>query len=149
MFKRILTLFIALAMVLVAMTGAFAATGNPSPASSGYQAIIIPVNNITAAGTLTAQASFKMPWPATVVYATTYARASSGTTPTLTLNLKSSTNSMFASACSVVASTVTECTLSTTNVTLADESTITVDSVAGGTTPTFTDITFVVWVKRQ
>ncbi len=149
MLKRMLLLIITLAMALTFTVNAFAATANPGPSLPGYQAIIVPINNIAAAGTLTAQASFKMPYPAKIVYATTYARASSGTTPTLTLQIKSGATSLFSSACSVVAATVTECSLSATSVLLADEATITVDSIAGGTTPTFTDISFVVWVKRQ
>lgn len=150
MFKRFLTLIMVFAMVLTFTGGAIAQTANPGPTLTGYETLFIPINNITAAGTVTATARFKAPWPYQVVAVSTSARASSGTTPTLTLDLKSGSTSVFTTPCSVTAGAVTTCTLSTTvaNRTLGDEATITVDAVAGGTTPTFSDITLMVAVKR-
>lgn len=122
-----------------------AATTNPSPASPGYMVLPIHVSGqytATAAGVV----KFKMPFPATVVHASATARASGGTSPTLTVDVLEAGTTILSSAISITAGTVSDGTLSDTA--LADEAAVTVDLTIGGTSPTWNDITVLLVLKR-
>lgn len=138
-----------LAMLLISlfvMTGlSSAATTNPSPASSGYMVLPIQISGQYTA-TTAAVAKFKMPFPATVVHASATARASGGTTPTLTVDIKEGASSILSSAISITAGTISDGTLSDTA--LADEAAVSVDLTIGGTNPTWDDITVLLVLKR-
>lgn len=147
MFKRILTLTLVLALVLtLALPGiTLAATANPSPASPGYMVLPISMNKQYTTTTV-AVFRAKLPFPATVlnVYAT--ARASGGTTPTLTVDVLEAGATILSAPISITAGTVSEGTL--TDTTIADEAVVTVNLAITGTTPTWDDISVVLVLKR-
>jgi hypothetical protein len=82
---------------------------------------------------------FKMPFPATLVTVMASARASGGTSPTLTVDVKKGGTTMLSSPVSVTAGSVSEATIADSSI--ADEAVITVDLTIGGTSPTWNDIT--------
>ena len=145
LFRNGLILFVLL-MSLVFLAGpSMAATTNPSPASPGYMVLPIQISGQYTA-TTAAVTKFKLPFPATVVHASATARASGGTTPTLTVDVKEGATSILSSAISITAGTISDGTLSDTA--LADESSVSVDLTIGGTNPTWDDITLLLVLKR-
>jgi hypothetical protein len=139
-------MFFALSASLLSI--ASAATGNPSTASPGYQ--IVPVY---IPGPLTATATpvkFKAPWPYRVVGVSAYARTikTSATDETYTLDVQQGSTSVLSSPISIAASnTVYEGTLATApNIT--DEATVSIIATIGGTSPTVSDITVLLVLKR-
>lgn len=144
--KRYL-IFALMAVVTLAAGVALAATSNPSPASSGYTPVVIPImgqysSNRTGIVKFTAPAGYR------VVNATATARASSGTTPTLTVDVKSGSTSMFSTPVAVTAGAIATAVLGTAP-NIADESTVSVDLAIGGTTPLWEDITLFMLLKRR
>lgn len=146
--KRLTNLwaFLTIAALLLCMaTGAMAATANPSPASSGYMVLPLQISKqwtTTTAGVV----RFKTPFPCKVVNVYATARASGGTSPTLTVDVKEAGTTILSSAISITAGTVSEGTISDSK--LADEAVITVDLTIGGTSPTWDDITVLLVLKR-
>lgn len=126
-------------------TEAFAATANPSTASTGYEVIPIPVMGIYTSDRANL-VTFKAPYPFYVTHVSAKARGSSGTTPTLTVDIKESGTSILSTPFSVYSSSVSEGTVSDKK--LADESTITIDFNIGGTSPVWQDITILLGLKR-
>ncbi len=133
-------------MLLMLAVSALAATPNPSPNSPGYELLTFSINKqytATTAGVV----RFKMPWPAKLVTVQATARASGGTSPTLTVDVKEAAVSKFTTPIAITAGTVSEGVIGTIP-RIADEALITVDLTIGGTTPTWDDITVVMVVKR-
>ncbi len=91
-------------------------------------------------------AKFAMPYRCRVVGISATARASGGTTPTLTVDVEDDTVSVLSSAISITAGTVAEGTIA--NPAVADESVMEVILTIGGTTPTWNDITVLITVVR-
>ncbi|WP_447978085.1 hypothetical protein [Candidatus Nitrospira bockiana] len=139
----LITVTLVLALALMPAL-APAATVNPSSASAGYYLLPLHLSGQYTAST-TAVAKWTMPYPCEINHAQATARASGGTSPTLSVVLKNGANTV--STMAVTAGTVTEGTLANTSV--ADEATITVDLTIGGTSPTWNDITVLVGCKRQ
>ncbi len=140
------TILITLTMLACLVVSALASTPNPTPNSPGYEVLIFSINKqytATTAGVV----RFKMPWPAKLVTVQAAARASGGTTPTLTVDVKEAGTSKLTSAVTVTAGSVAEAAIGTTP-RIADEAVITVDLTIGGTTPTWDDITVIMVVKR-
>jgi len=90
---------------------------------------------------------FKLPYAAKLVGVSATARASGGTTPTLTVDVKEAGTTVLSAPVSITAGTVSEGTI--TDTLLADESTITADLTIGGTSPTWNDITLLLTVVRR
>ncbi len=133
-------------MLLLLAVSALASTPNPTPNSSGYDVLTFSINKqytATTAGVV----RFKMPWPAKLVTVQATARASGGTTPTLTVDLKEAGVSKFTTPIAITAGTVSEGVVGTI-FRVADEAVMTVDLTIGGTSPTWDDITVVMIVKR-
>lgn len=125
---------------------AFAATTNVTPAAG--QVVVIPFHisgQYTA--TTTGVVKFNMPFPCDVLGVGASARASGGTSPTLTVNVKSGGTSILSGAISITATEYAEGTVTTAA--LADEAVITVDLTIGGTNPTWNDITVLITVVRK
>jgi hypothetical protein len=102
-------------------------------------------------GTVTADTTkkvgIKLPWKYDLLGFRTFARASSGTTPTLTADLLEAGVSVLSTPTAVVADTYTDGTVSDSA--LADEAELTVNLDIGGTdTPTFTDVTLTLCLRR-
>jgi hypothetical protein len=125
---------------------AWADTVNISPASSNYHILTFPLNKqyiATTAGVL----RFKMPYPATLITVQATARASGGTSPTLTVDILETAVTVLSAPVSVTAGTVSEATITDANI--ADEAVVTANLTIGGTTPTWDDITIVLVVARK
>lgn len=89
----------------------------------------------------------KLPFKAQLVGVSATARASGGTSPTLTVDVLEAGVTVLSAPIAVTAGTVAEVTV--TDTTLADESVITVNLAIGGTTPTWDDITVLLTVVRN
>jgi len=112
------------------------------------QQVVIPFHisgqyTATTAGV----ARFALPFPAKLVGVSTSARASGGTSPTLTVDVKAGGTTVLSAPVAVTAGAVSEATITTSN--LADEAVITVDLTIGGTSPTWNDITVLLTVVRK
>lgn len=145
--RMMIVLFCALLCIslLLPLAKGFAATTNPSPASPGYMVLPLQISKQWTTST-TAVVRFKAPFPCAVVNVYATARASGGTTPTLTVDVKEAGVTILSAPISVTAGTVNEGTIA--DAALADESVITVDLTIGGTTPTWDDITVLLVLKR-
>jgi hypothetical protein len=141
----IIMMLLVVVMWFIAPALASAATANPSTSSTGYVMIPFQISGQWTA-TTTSVVKFKIPWPHKLLYVGATARASGGTTPTLTVDVKMAGTSVLSSAMSITAGTITDGTISTS--TLTDESTITIDLTIGGTSPTWNDVTVFLAVKR-
>ncbi|MCK4536689.1 MAG: hypothetical protein KAT93_06725 [Desulfuromonadales bacterium] len=135
-----------LVMALLAMP-AFAATTNPGPGSPGYMVLPLTLDRtITATAT---PVTFKLPFPATVVGVTAHAKVldTGDADETYTVDIKEAGTTILSSAVSLAAQdTVYAATLSDT--TLADEALVTLVVTLGGTTPSMTDLTVLLVLKR-
>lgn len=136
----------AIAMLALFLPPAMAATPNYSQAVAGVEVIPIQLSGQYTAN-VTAVTRFALPFPARVVGVSASARASGGTSPTLTVDLLDDGTSILSSPVSVTAGSVAEATISTAAV--ADESVMTVNLAIGGSSPTWDDITLFVTVIRQ
>lgn len=135
-----------IAMTALFLPPAMAATPNYSQAVTGVEVIPIQLSGQYTAD-VTAVTRFALPFPARVVGVSASARASGGTSPTLTVDLQDDGTSILSSPVSVTAGSVAEATISTLAV--ADESVMTIDLAIGGTNPTWDDITVFVTAVRQ
>ena len=143
--KFLVALGIAIGMAMAAPMAAMAATPNYNLNS---QELVIPFHisgQYTA--TTTGVVKFALPFPAKLVGVSTTARASGGTTPTLTVDVKEGGTTVLSAPISVTAGTVSEGTV--TDSALADEASMTVDLTIGGTSPTWNDITVLLTVVRR
>lgn len=122
-----------------------AATTNYSAAVPGVQVIPLHISGQYTATTNPA-AKFAIPFGCKLVGISATARASGGTSPTLTVDLEDDGTSVLSSAISITAGTVSEGTIS--SATIADESVLEVVLTIGGTSPTWNDITVLLTVVR-
>lgn len=148
MLKKIFaSTLIALAMLFAAFA-APAATPNYALAIPGVVVIPFHISGQYTATTANV-VKFNMPFKCRLVGVGATARASGGTTPTLTVDLKDDTVSVLSSAISITAGTYSEGTIVTANQPVLDESVMTVDFTIGGTSPTWNDITVFITVVRE
>ena len=132
------------AMVGLLASPGLAATTNVSSGSAGYMQLPIHISGQYTAST-TAVAKWLAPMPCEVYHVSATARASGGTTPTLSVVFKNGASTV--STIAVTAGTITEGTLA--NTTVADEATLSIDLTIGGTSPTWNDIMVLVGCKRN
>ena len=125
--------------------GAAADTQNYSEVVTGVQIISLPTMGIYTA-TRTGLVEFQIPFKAKVLGVSAKARASSGTSPTLTVDIKEGGTSILSAPFSVYSTETSSGTLSDT--TLADESTISLDLNIGGTSPVWQDIMTILTIRR-
>lgn len=133
-------------LTIIALLGApvLAATTNPAVGAPGYQNFTFHVSGQYTAST-TAVIKFTMPYPCTINYAQATARASGGTSPTLSVVLKNGASTV-STIGPITAGTVAEGALA--NIGVADEAAMTVDLTIGGTSPTWNDITILFGCMR-
>ena len=137
--------FVLLAWALVAPAPELRAATPNYPLGVGVEMITFHVSGqytATTAGVV----KFLMPFKAKLLGFSANARASGGTSPTLTVDLKQGATSMLTAPVSLTAATPAEATLASTAI--ADESTISMDFAITGTTPTWNDITIIMTVAR-
>lgn len=151
--KMLKKFFVSTLIALCVLLGAFSA---PATAATPNYAVAIPnivVIPFHVSGQYTATTAnvvkFNMPFKARLIGVGATARASGGTTPTLTVDLKDDTVSVLSSAISITAGTYSEGTLVTANQPVLDESVMTVDFTIGGTSPTWNDITIFITAVRE
>lgn len=142
-------LFLAAILSLVALAsvpmGAMAATTNYN-LNADVEVIPFHISGqytATTAGVV----RFALPFPAKLVGVSAAARASGGTSPTLTVDVKEAGTTVLSAPFSVTAGAVSEGTI--TDSALADEGVITADLTIGGTSPTWNDITILLTVVRR
>ena len=144
--KLIAAALAAAALAAVSLPQAIAAT--PNVAVGAGQVVVIP---FLIAGQRTASQTavvrFAMPFPANVLGVSASARASGGTTPTLTVDVLSGGTTILSAPIAVTAGAVAEGTVSTAAI--PDENAITVDTAITGTNPTWDDITILITVSRK
>lgn len=124
---------------------ALAATSNPSPASTGYTPLVIPVMG-NYSTTQTGIIKFTAPAGYSIVTASANAKASSGTSPTLKVLLKSGAYTNYSGSVAAAGTVKVLTAGSTTKI--ADESAVAVDMVIGGTSPRWRDLTLFILLKR-
>lgn len=95
---------------------------------------------------VTAIARFKLPFRANLIGVSAAARASGGTTPTLTVDVKVAGTSALSAPVAVTAGAVAEAAIATPAV--ADEAVVTIDLAIDGTTPTWDDIDVLLTLVR-
>lgn len=142
--KTIFRFMVISALLTTGLSASFAATENPSTGSSGYMVLPIHFSGQFTATTLD-RVNFNMPFPATIINCQLTARASGGTSPTLTITVQQGATTLCTGA--VTAGVVSEPAISST--TIPDEASITVDFTIGGTSPTWNDVTVLLTLKRQ
>lgn len=149
MFRRFLGLG---ALALLALISAYiptahvaAQTPNFSTAISGVVVLPFHISGQYTANT-TAVIRFAMPFDARVVSVQASARASGGTTPTLTVDVLAGGVSILSAPVAVTAGSNAFATIATAAV--ADEAAMTVNLAIGGTSPTWNDIVVVITVVR-
>ena len=139
------TLFTVLCLTFLCLTVLWplstvsAATSNPSPASPGYTPLVLPIMG-TYSGARTGLVKFTAPAKYSIVSASVNARGVTGTDPTLKVYLKSGPFTNYSG-------TVKTLTAGTTTL-IADEATVAVDLVTGGTSPQWRDLTLFILLKR-
>lgn len=142
--KKIVS-FLLLAVVL-SIGAAFAATSNPSPASPGYTPMVIPIMG-SYSSAHTGIVKWKAPAGYRLMHASATARESSGTNPTLTVNLKQASTALFTTPVAVTAGSIADAVL-TAAPKIPDEATVSIDLATGGTDPVWRDITVFLLLKR-
>lgn len=124
----------------------FAATPNYALTQPGL--VVLPFH---ASGQYTATVAgvvrFTMPFRARVVNVMATARASGGTSPTLTVDLLEAGVSVLSAPIAITAGTVSEGAI--TDAIIADEAVTTVNFAITGTSPTWNDITIILVVLRE
>lgn len=149
--KKRSTLALGLLAVLVVLVApppapALAATQNYAIAVPGV--VVIPFHvsgqyTATTANVIT----FAMPFKCRLIGVGATARASGGTSPTLTVDVLDDSVSVLSAAISITAGTYSEGTIA--NAVVADESVMTVTLTIGGTSPTWNDITVLITGVRE
>lgn len=97
--------------------------------------------------TTAAVARFAMPFPCNLIGASGSARASGGTSPTLTIDVKEGATTVLSAPFAVTAGAVSEGTI--TDSAIADEAVVTVDFTITGTSPTWNDIVVLLTCARK
>lgn len=144
---RTVVMAVALTAACLCLVGApvMAATTNVSPGSPGYMLLPFHISGQYTANT-TAVAKWIAPMPCEIYHASATARASGGTSPTLSVVVKNGASTV-STIGPITAGTIAEGTLANTSV--ADEAAFSIDLTIGGTSPTWNDITVLIGCKRN
>ena len=154
--KSLLSLMTVLALIIFAMIlapVAHGATANPSPASTGYETVVLYVPGaITSTATPIA---WKSPWPYRVLSISAYARSITTTCvttpPSYSIQVKQGTTNLLSPALAILttqAATVLDGVL-TSAPNITDEATVSVLLTLAGESPSITDLTLIMSIKRQ
>lgn len=150
-FSKLIACTIVLSMFMfMVMAPAMAATTNPSPASPGYMTLPIVFDRTVASASAPVVARFQLPFPCHVIGATFSAETIdlTSTDETYTVDIQEAGTTMLSSAVSIVAAdTVYAGTFSDTEI--ADEAIVTIVLTVAGTTPSITDLSGMLILKRK
>lgn len=148
LFKNLYVRFaLVLAVSLAAIAFAPLQAATPNITVGAGQVMVLP---LFIAGQRTATVTpikFAMPQPCNMIGVGATARASGGTSPTLTVDVQDDGTTILSSAISITAGTWSEGTISAAAI--SDESVMTVVLTIGGTTPTWDDITVLLTCSRK
>lgn len=142
-------LLLIMCLVCVPTTPTEAATPNPSPASSGYMLLPLVFDRTVSSVSTPVIARIKLPFPATAIAVSASCETAdySSTDETYKIDvLEGGTTILSAPINMLAADTVYEGTIS--DKTLADEGVLTVTLDVAGTTPSVTDVTVLLVLKR-
>lgn len=147
--KKFFRIGLAVLFLIFAMAcwkpAADAATPNYPEIINGIQIVPFHISGPSTTTTI-GVVKFQIPFKAQVLGISATARASGGTSPTLTVDVKEAGTSILSAPMSITAGTVTEAVVSDNM--LADEAAITVDITIGGTSPIWNDITVILTLRR-
>lgn len=148
--KHLLSTLLAVAALAigVAIAPAQAQAATPNIAVGAGQVAVFPLHisgQYTASQTGVAR--FAMPFACDALGVGASARASGGTTPTLTVDVLEGGVSILSAPIAVTAATYSEGTI--TDSAIADEAVVTVNLTIGGTSPTWNDITVLLTCSRR
>lgn len=147
MFKTLRSSFLALMVLALAALFAVPAAAATQDYATDFPVQMLPLHISGQRTTTTANVvKIKLPYKAKLVGVTATARASGGTTPTLTVDVLEAGTTVLSAPISITAGTVAAGTVS--DATLADEALITVDLTIGGTNPTWDDISVLLTLVR-
>jgi hypothetical protein len=147
--KKIVGLMTMAAVMLLISVTAFAATANPLPTSPGYMVMPLVFDRNVAAVSTPVIARIKMPFPAKVVAVQASCETAdyASTDETYKIDvLEGATSILSAPIDMVAADTIYSGTVSDSKV--ADEAVVTVTLDVAGTTPSVTDVTVLLVLKR-
>lgn len=142
---KIKILLLALSITLALSVSALAATTNPSPTSPGYQTIVLPLMS-TYSTSRTGLVKFTAPVGYSIKSVSVNARAVTGTNPTLKVRGK---NGSLVNYSGTIASASAKDLTVVSGASLTDETLQSIDLVAGGTSPKFSDLTLILFLKRK
>ncbi|PKN46765.1 MAG: hypothetical protein CVU59_05045 [Deltaproteobacteria bacterium HGW-Deltaproteobacteria-17] len=148
-FTEFLFVMAVVAMVVLSAVATFATTANPSPASPGYTPFVIPIMGTYSSNST--PVSFKAPVGYRVLHASATAKGVTGTDPTLTVDVRNGSTSVFSAPISITAGAITDAVLSTSPL-ITDEGTVNVVFTKGGSYTSgqgWSNITLFLWLKRR
>lgn len=146
LFQLLAAIAVAFAMGAAVLAPAQAAT--PNIAVGAGQVMVLPFHiSGQYIATTASVVKFAMPQACNLIGVGASARASGGTSPTLTVNVLEGGVTVLSAPISITAGTYSEGTI--TDSAIADEAVLTVDLTIGGTSPTWNDITVVLTCARR
>lgn len=148
LFTLALSLVVASILAIATLMPVPAHAATPNYAASNPSVVVIPFHisgqyTATTAGVV----KFNLPFRARLIGIGANARASGGTSPTLTVDLKVGGVSILTTPISITAGTYAEGAIGTSSQ-IADEASVTIDLNIGGTSPTWNDITVLMTLVR-
>ena len=109
--------------------------------------VVIPVRIASAGANVTSAATLKMPFKSRLIGVSATARSGTGTAPTLTADVLVNSVSLLSAPVNVTAGAVVEATITTPAI--ADEASVKINLVTGGTTPLWTDVDILLTFVRN
>ncbi len=144
---RATILAVAIISLLALPLASQAVTPNYSVATSSLMMMPFHVSG-QYGSTTTGVIRYNTPFPVRLVGCYFNARASGGTSPTLTIDVKQGGTTLLTAPTSITVGTVSECSVIAAP-DVVDEAAITVDFTIGGSSPTWNDVTIVLVFLRK
>lgn len=147
-FTAALAAIVATVLVIAGSFPVPAQAATPNYSASNPSIVVVPFHisgqyTVTTAGVV----KFNLPFRARLIGIGANARASTGTSPTLTVDLKVTGVSVLTAPISLTAGTYSEGAIGASSQ-IPDEASVTVDLNIGGTSPTWNDITVFLTLVR-
>ncbi|MEX2630024.1 MAG: hypothetical protein WD341_08810 [Tistlia sp.] len=135
------------AVALLALVPQPAHADQPNLSLTAPDVQLVTFHLATVDANATSAIALELPFPADVLGVQASARASTGTTPTLAVDVLEGGTTLLSAPIDVTAGSVTQGTLS--DAVVADEAEVTVDLEVGGSSPEFSDVTIVLTLSRR
>jgi hypothetical protein len=148
LFTAALASIVASVLTIAAMLPVPAQAATPNYSASNPSVVVLPFHiSGQYAATTAGVVKFNLPFRARLIGIGANARASGGTSPTLTVDLKVGGSTILTAPISITAGTYAEGAIGTSSQ-IPDEASVTVDLTIGGTSPTWNDITVLLTLVR-